>query len=1186
MSKKIQRPISILTSITTAVWLSGVAMLAPMAVGAAVVDGDLIRNSSAEGMAQFDIYIVKVVGDKMFKRLILSPHVFESYEHFDKNGDGDNWNDVVDVDQATMDSCTTSDLVREDGTDPVYRLHAEEGADTGDKYWLNMTASEFTAVFDADSIYTINSTDVAGYTAGADVTDPSADFPPVAVSEGTLTVALAADTPAAGWAIKNSTRVEFTKLNFTATGGDVVIDSMKVERTGSPASDSAFSGVNILKPDGDLLSVTYKTLNSLHQASFTENITVSNGTTASYTIVGKIADVTTYAGEVPTLSLDSVTLSGDATLNATLPIEGNTMTINTTINIADLALSETPDVGTATKEVGTTDYDFVHVKMTNSASDADIRLESVKFNNVGSADDADVANMKLLYYNTSEVIATADMVSNYIYFDLSGCGDTCKIGKGKNKTYTLRGDIVGGSGRTIDFDIKRVEHVVAKDLLNNVYVTPSGTIDYGNVTTVSRGKLNVNKTDTVKAGNIADDASDVELGSWNFEVKGESITVSTILFDIDITDNSSSGLGGDDFTILVLTNKTTGEALTGGTDGTGSGADGSVSFTDSFTLPIGDNEIILTGTISADPGANDTVQFGVDFTTASTDNFDATGDVTGDAIALSATAADCYATPYGTEIDANILTFKDLALAVTTLAQPAAKTIAAGTSNLQYSTIDFDASDSSENVKVTQFHINIIAAATSKTNEIQNIRFEVDGTDIGVTKNGSRTDADSANDERITVSLSGDEQFVVTKGTTATMKIYADLASGATAAGDHAIQINNAANDRAETTTVTAIGAVSGNAVTETYSSATANAITVGTAGGTVEVSADSSNPTGTLFAAGTTGVNLAAFKFLATSTEDVELDYLYLTQLTTDTDSSSYLDYDRIYLEDEAAVEVASMSPTSTFPKLNFADDAFVVDINDTDGAILYLKADLAAIGSGYNGTAGHYLGYKINAAADVVAKGDLSGSGSTEYLSSGSAPDGNSFYVYVSYPTFAKVAIGSTLANGTNDLYKFSITADSSGDITLYGFTFDIATTGCIVTDLYVHDVTTASEVQVNDTAGTAPSKVWQTVGSDWTTNFSGREIVVPKGTSKSFVVRGEVTAASAGDSIKTRVAGDSAHLSVGNTLLDAAGDVDGDSHDDFIWSDKSDGAHTYQTDDWTNGYLVPGLSSSSSTAQTLSL
>lgn len=134
-----------------------------------IVDGDLIRNPNAEGMAQFDIYIVKFVGDKKFKRLILSPHVFESYEHFDKNGNGSPWDDVIDVAQSVMDEQTTSDLVRAVGDSKVYRLTAS--GDTGTKRWMNMTANRFASQGnDSDSIYEINATDRNAYTAGADIT--------------------------------------------------------------------------------------------------------------------------------------------------------------------------------------------------------------------------------------------------------------------------------------------------------------------------------------------------------------------------------------------------------------------------------------------------------------------------------------------------------------------------------------------------------------------------------------------------------------------------------------------------------------------------------------------------------------------------------------------------------------------------------------------------------------------------------------------------------------------------------------------------------------------------------------------------------------------------------------------------------------------------------------------------------
>jgi len=125
-------------------------------------DGDLIRNPNVEDLTKFDIYIVKIVGDKKFKRLILSPHVFESYEHL-------KWEDVQDVNQATMNKYTVSNLVRAEGDDRVYKLFPS--GDIGNKRWLNIMTEKFmNQGYDSDSIYTINNTDRNAYATGEDIT--------------------------------------------------------------------------------------------------------------------------------------------------------------------------------------------------------------------------------------------------------------------------------------------------------------------------------------------------------------------------------------------------------------------------------------------------------------------------------------------------------------------------------------------------------------------------------------------------------------------------------------------------------------------------------------------------------------------------------------------------------------------------------------------------------------------------------------------------------------------------------------------------------------------------------------------------------------------------------------------------------------------------------------------------------
>jgi len=116
-------------------------------------DGAMIR-----AIGDIDVYIVKYVGDKQFKRLILSPSVFNSYGHL-------KWEDVLDVEKSLVDSFTTSELVRAVNDTKVYKLYP--AGDTGEKRWVK-TAEGFNRMgFDWDAIYEINAVDRNSYVTGA-----------------------------------------------------------------------------------------------------------------------------------------------------------------------------------------------------------------------------------------------------------------------------------------------------------------------------------------------------------------------------------------------------------------------------------------------------------------------------------------------------------------------------------------------------------------------------------------------------------------------------------------------------------------------------------------------------------------------------------------------------------------------------------------------------------------------------------------------------------------------------------------------------------------------------------------------------------------------------------------------------------------------------------------------------------
>ncbi len=120
-----------------------------------IPEGALIR-----AIGNFDVYIVKYLGAKKFKRLILSPSVFNNYGHL-------KWSDVRDIEQVVVDAFTTSELVRAVGDEKVYKLYPS--GDTGQKRWIK-TANVFSRMgFDADSIYEINSFDRDSYLTGNDL---------------------------------------------------------------------------------------------------------------------------------------------------------------------------------------------------------------------------------------------------------------------------------------------------------------------------------------------------------------------------------------------------------------------------------------------------------------------------------------------------------------------------------------------------------------------------------------------------------------------------------------------------------------------------------------------------------------------------------------------------------------------------------------------------------------------------------------------------------------------------------------------------------------------------------------------------------------------------------------------------------------------------------------------------------
>lgn len=1064
---------------------------------------------------------------------------------------GLDWDDILWLPQSFLDSYTVGSLIDSSashfdgqlikyaGSPAVYLLQ------NGQKRAFQSGSAFEANRYDWANVITVPDTEtypdgplITGYEQALALPTGVGEVAPPSVGTG-VTVAISPNNPASATVVKSAARVPFLKVNLTASSDGDVSVKLKVTRKGL-SNDNNFSSVGFY--DGLNRLGNLKTLNSSHQVQ-SDSITIPAGTTKEVVIAGNMAS-SLNAAEVASFELTEVISS--ASVFGSLPIMGNEMTMNNTISIGTLTVAEGTDVGSSTEEVGTTDFTFLNVKMT--AATEDMSIEYIKFYNVGSAADSDMANAKL-FVDSSEY-ASSKLDGKYVIFDLSSNPVTIK--KGNNKTFSLHGDIVDGSARTFDFDVEKATDIVAKGGTYGFYVTPSAAVNGGNIITIAAGSLNISKSNAVPAGNVVENQNNVPLGAFTLQVKGEAVDISQMQFIVSVATTTGSSATSSDVTNVTLYDSD-GNAVTSPQD---PDSNNEVTFTDSITVPVGDNVYTVRGDLSSDFSLNDTITIKADLVAAA--NWSVTGAVTGETIAE---------TPASTLVSANTQTIKTGSLVVTTASAPAAQSVVKGTSEWHFADIVLDASGSAEDIKVTQLKIIDVVSATGKTINISNIKLKRGGSFLSLTKNGQNTTAGA--DETFTYSL-GSEAFTITKGTEDIVSVYADISASAVTSATHTFALATS------TSAVVAEGIDTGQEVTEQNSATTGQAMTIA-ASGTLTTSLDLSNPISRLFSAGTTGNTLAIFKMEA-SVEDIELDELLLTE-TGASASTSASDITKLYLYDDAGL-VASMTPTSSTPYFAVADGKFVVQKSLSSGKKLYVKADLADIGTGFTGTSGNQLGYKIATAGDVIATGVQSGTGATE---TGTAT-GNTHYMFKGVPVVTHTTMTNKLVNGQNDLYRFTVTA-SGNDVGLWKVTFYVATSGNTLTNFVLYEVDGGVETQVTNATSnmTTAIKDLQTVqfvfDNDLDGTNDGDERGIAEGQSKDYVLKATASGVSSGDSVSTTLNGDKSIVAVStaNYIWQET------MNDNFIWSDRSVSSHATSTKDWNNGFKVSGLNVSS-TPQTI--
>lgn len=962
---------------------------------------------------------------------------------------------------------------------------------------------------------------------------------PVPLPTGGALMVSAGQQPVNSLAPLGAARIPFTTLVLTAGSSDVTVNSITVERSGL-AQDASLSGVVLLKSDGTQIGIA-KTLNSNHQAMVGEPWVIKAGTSQTVTVAGNrpTSDSSAYAGQV--VGLTVVAVNSSASVSGSLPITGAMHTINSslTLGAATVLISSFDPNSAQTKEIGTTNYKFSGVRVTAGSAEQ-VKLWSVRFNQTGSASSQDLANVKVYVDGVGYM---TEVSADGKYFSANFPGGIL-IDKGNSKDIYIQGDIVGtgAAGRTVKFDIYKTTDLYVSGVTYGYGITPTGsgtgftaTTPWftGSTVTVNAGSVTtIQKATSVPAQNIAVNVSNQILGGFQTDIKGESISVQSSIFHFS---SSAAGLGLLTSVSVVDEN---GAVVAGPQDAVlESGTNQKVTFTDTITFPVGLKTYTLKGKLPSTYTNNSTIQAS---STPSSDWSNVTGQTTGNTITLS-----------NGLFSMNTMTVRAASLAVSVSATPSAQNLVAGGQAVLLANYQFDASQSGEDVR---FSTLALTNGGSNTTGLSSCQLW----DGSVALN---TGSNVVNPSTATPSFTLDQQFVVPKGTVKTLGLKCNVASNAT--GTFIFGITSG-----QIGAISATGVTSSNSVTPSGATGTGQTMTV--ASGSLVVSTDSSSPSYSVVAAGSTGNTAGVFKFRATN-EGVNLNRLAL-KLTSGSSSDlvSVSVWDGATQVGTAVFTGGNTVATSTF-------NTAVSLPKDTDKT-LTVKVDLAAVGTSQPGTQGSVVKVDVNNNDTTGTQGTGVGSGNTVNASGSTSVSG--VRLFKSFPTVSLDTLSSTgIADGR--LMRFKVVANSNGSVGLSQFKFVLSTTSASVTNIQLFaytDSSYSSPVSGQGTSGQVGATIATAInGTAFTVGVGTTPVQVSGGSTVYFELKGSVSGVITGSSVVATLQGDSAYTSNLTTGFNVATSGAATSTGNFVWSGNATSTSGIHDIDWSNGFGLPGLSAS---------
>jgi hypothetical protein len=960
-----------------------------------------------------------------------------------------------------------------------------------------------------------------------------------------LNFMVALDNPAGASLPKGATNVNFLKFKVTGNG---TITSLTVRRAG-PGATSDFSNVYLY--DGATRLTSGRSINSSsHEANFNNLNIVVNGEKTLW-VAG---DISTTAGASDRNSLSVVAATGSATVGG-LPVSGNEMAITgvsagTAMVVKNGSLSN-PNIGQSDAQVS---------QFRLSASNEDVKVSRIALFYSGTLSKSNIMNFELKD-QTGAVIATVASVSDkdLIVFELA---TPYTVLKGENKTFSVYADISGAAkaAETIKIYVDENTDILAvgQQFGFGVSVTKTGFDSDGSdhhVLTLQGGTFTI----TFKgpnAGDLAKNAKDVVL--YEFDVAAaNNVEIRNTRFTVAV---SSSQAGVDDFKVV---DKDSGMTVAGPRDD----ASGSVVLTDVYNVNSGQaRHFKVTGDLDNNWASNDNIVVTLVAFTAGADikNLDNNQFLAASEIVPNSNIAG------------NTQTVKAASLEVTLAGTPVSQSFVKGSTGVGFVGVNLKAVNT--DIKVTTLKLTASPAsgtlATMRA-QVNSVALYDGATQVGTTKS---IQADG------TVTFDN-LNYTITKGSTKTLTLKANITSDATANNEYAFGIVNVA----DTTGVDAVGLdPEGNEPayggSDSLNMSAGVKVTILGAGSlTVATNPDDGESKAAIVPASASKAVAAKFKFTATN-EDLTVKKLRLkinNVTTSATAPASTAEVTQVYLYD--GTTLLGQTTLGTDGTVDFQNLSWLV-AKDTS-KVMTVKVDTNTLSGTGNGTSGRSV--YVHVLPDSF---EANGAASTLTLLSGASAGvrGNEKVVYKTYPEITVQTDATVLVGGTNDLLKFTVTNKTSNEqlswkivsfnVNAAGATLPGFGAGNSAVTVTVRDLTNSINLAVGTvaTAGNAQAAQYlvELTNEEAIAQGSARQYRLSVGSvttdtndnvSTQLVLRTDATVGNISKGVVFRTAANpSSYTQYNNAVVDA-------TDSGFVWSDNSGVGHSLTTTDWANGVYV---------------